>query len=116
MLLGIAMTLLNVVFNVVLIRGLGPIPASVRWAAMGTASRSALVAIYALLQAVRGGWVIRFRRGMDLAPDWTIIRSLFQFGLPTGIQGIAMNVGGVLLLALHRRRSSTAPRRRRRTR
>ena len=32
-------------------------------------------------------------------PDWTIIRSLFKFGLPTGIQGIAMNVGGVLMLA-----------------
>jgi Na+-driven multidrug efflux pump len=27
-----------------------------------------------------------------------IIKSLFKFGLPTGIQGIAMNVGGVLML------------------
>ena len=27
-----------------------------------------------------------------------IIRSLFRFGLPTGVQGIAMNVAGVLLL------------------
>ena len=35
---------------------------------------------------------------MALAPDWTIIRSLFRFGLPTGVQGIAMNIGGVLLL------------------
>ena len=33
------------------------------------------------------------------APDWRIIKSLFRFGLPTGIQGIAMNVGGVLMLA-----------------
>jgi Na+-driven multidrug efflux pump len=28
-----------------------------------------------------------------------VIRSLFRFGLPTGIQGIAMNVGGVVMLA-----------------
>jgi Na+-driven multidrug efflux pump len=35
---------------------------------------------------------------MDLSPDWTIIRSLFRFGLPTGVQGIAMNVGGVIML------------------
>jgi Na+-driven multidrug efflux pump len=35
---------------------------------------------------------------MDLRPDWQIIRSLFKFGLPSGIQGIAMNVAGVLLL------------------
>ena len=32
-------------------------------------------------------------------PDWGIIRSLFRFGLPTGIQGIAMNIGGVFMLA-----------------
>jgi Na+-driven multidrug efflux pump len=35
---------------------------------------------------------------MSLKPDFTIIRSLFRFGLPTGVQGIAMNVGGVLML------------------
>jgi Na+-driven multidrug efflux pump len=35
---------------------------------------------------------------MDRRPDWIIIRSLFKFGLPTGVQGIAMNVGGVFLL------------------
>jgi Na+-driven multidrug efflux pump len=35
---------------------------------------------------------------MDTRPDLSIIRSLFRFGLPTGVQGIAMNVGGVLLL------------------
>src|SRR5260370_37861334 len=35
---------------------------------------------------------------MELRPDWAIIRSLFRFGLPTGVQGIAMNIAGVLLL------------------
>jgi Na+-driven multidrug efflux pump len=42
--------------------------------------------------------VIHFERGMDRHPDFSIIRSLFKFGLPTGVQGIAMNVGGVLML------------------
>jgi len=37
-------------------------------------------------------------RPLNLAPDWTIIRSIFKFGLPTGMQGIAMNVAGVLML------------------
>jgi Na+-driven multidrug efflux pump len=36
---------------------------------------------------------------MSWRPDWTIIGQLFRFGLPTGIQGVAMNVGGVFLLA-----------------
>ena len=100
MVLGIAMTVLNVGFNVILIRGLGPIPAfGTRGAAMGTAAATGLVAIYSLIRLWGGGWVVRFPRGAGLAPDWTIIRSLFRFGLPTGIQGIAMNVGGVLMLS-----------------
>ena len=100
MMLGIAMTLLNIAFNLVLIRGLGPIPAfGTKGAAMGTATATGLVATYSLFKLWRGGWVVRFPRGGALAPDWTIIRSLFRFGLPTGIQGIAMNVGGVLMLS-----------------
>src|SRR5207342_1209544 len=54
---------------------------------------------YALIRLLRGGWVVSFPRGGHYGPDWRIIRSLFRFGLPTGIQGIAMNIGGVLLLA-----------------
>jgi putative MATE family efflux protein len=100
MVLGVVMTALNVVLNVVLIRGLGPIPAfGTVGSAMGTVIASGLVAVYALVKLRRGGWVVSFPRDGGLGPDWTIIRSLFRFGLPTGIQGIAMNVGGVLMLA-----------------
>jgi Na+-driven multidrug efflux pump len=35
---------------------------------------------------------------MSWAPDWTILRLLFRFGLPAGMQGVAMNVAGVMLL------------------
>jgi putative MATE family efflux protein len=100
MVLGITMTLLNIVFNVVLIRGLGPIPEfGTAGAAMGTCTASGLVALYALYRLLRGGWVVSFPRGEGYGPNWTIIRSLFRFGLPTGVQGIAMNVGGVLMLS-----------------
>jgi putative MATE family efflux protein len=100
MLLGIALTALNIVFNVVLIRGLGPIPAfHTAGAAMGTCLASGLLAVYAFVRLWRGGWVVSFPRRGGFAPDWPIIRSLFRFGLPTGIQGIAMNVGGVFMLA-----------------
>jgi putative MATE family efflux protein len=99
MVLGIALTVLNIVFNVILIRGLGPIPAfGTRGSAMGTVLASGLLAVYALWKLWRGGWVVSFPRGR-YRPDWSIIRSLFRFGLPTGIQGIAMNIGGVLMLA-----------------
>lgn len=98
MVLGIVMTVLNVIFNIVLIRGLGPIPAfGTAGSAMGTSIASGSVAIYALYKLWSGKWVVSFPRG-SYAPDWKVIRQLFKFGLPAGIQGIAMNVGGVLLL------------------
>jgi putative MATE family efflux protein len=100
MVLGVVMTLLNVAFNVVLIRGLGPVPAfGTVGAAWGTVLACGLVAAYSLWRLWHGGWVVSFPRGEGFAPDWAVIRALFRFGLPTGIQGIAMNVGGVLMLA-----------------
>ncbi len=100
MMLGIALTVLNLVLNVILIRGLGPIPAfGTAGSAMGTSIASGLLALYALVKLWRGGWVVSFPRHHGFAPDWGIIRSLFRFGLPSGIQGIAMNIGGVLMLA-----------------
>jgi putative MATE family efflux protein len=100
MVLGIAMTVLNLVLNVILIRGLGPIPAfGTAGSAMGTTIASSLVALYALQKLWRGGWVVSFPRGNGFGPDWSIIKSLFKFGLPAGIQGIAMNIGGVFMLA-----------------
>ena len=100
MMLGVTMTALNLVLNVLLIRGWGPIPAfGTKGAAMGTVIASGLVAIYSLVKLRSGRWVVAFPRKGPYGPDWTIIRSLFRFGLPTGIQGIAMNIGGVLLLS-----------------
>ena len=47
---------------------------------------------------ITGRVVVRFSRAMPMTPDWAIIRSLFRFGLPAGVQGVAMNIAGVLLL------------------
>ena len=100
MTLGIVVTVLNLVFNVILIRGLGPIPSfGTAGAAMGTVLATGLLSLYALVKLWNGGWVVSFPRGHGWGPDWSIIRALFRFGLPAGFQGIAMNVGGVLMLA-----------------
>jgi putative MATE family efflux protein len=100
MMLGITMTVLNLIFNIVLIRGLGPIPAfGTKGSAMGTCIASGLIAVFALWRLWSGAWVVSIPRGGGYGPNWSIIRSIFKFGLPTGIQGIAMNVGGVFLLA-----------------
>lgn len=97
--LGLTMTVLNVVLNLILIPGLGPIPAlGTMGSALGTVIAAGTVSLYALWHLFRGDCVIQFSRHMDWRWDWAIVRSLFRFGLPTGVQGIAMNVAGVLLL------------------
>jgi putative MATE family efflux protein len=97
--LGIVLTVLNVGFNVVFIRGLGPIPAfGTAGAAMGTVLAGAIVSALGVYLLFSGKQVVSWHRAMSWRPDFAIIRALFRFGLPTGIQGIAMNVGGVLLL------------------
>ncbi|HMG18672.1 MAG TPA: MATE family efflux transporter [Gemmatimonadales bacterium] len=100
MMLGIALTVLNLVLNLILIPGLGPVPRlGTVGAAIGTCLASGLLAAYAFWKLWHGGWVVSFPRGRGFGPDWDIIRALFRFGLPTGIQGIAMNIGGVLMLS-----------------
>jgi putative MATE family efflux protein len=97
--LGLAMTVLNICLNVLLIRGAGPIPAfGTKGAAMGTVIASITVSATAIWLILAGKLVIHFPRGGSWKPDWTIIRSLFKFGLPAGLQGVAMNIAGVLLL------------------
>jgi MATE family, multidrug efflux pump len=91
--LGVTMTVLTIVFNVLLIPRLGTLGA-----ALGTIASSTIVAVYGVRLLFVPGSVIHFHRGMDLRPDFGIIRSLFRFGLPTGVQGIAMNIAGLLLL------------------
>jgi putative MATE family efflux protein len=100
MIMGIALTVMNIGFNIVLIRGLGPIPAfGTAGAAMGTMMACGILGVYSLWKLWAGGWVVSFPRKHGFAPDWGIIKSLFKFGLPTGMQGIAMNIGGLLMLA-----------------
>lgn len=99
MILGVAMNVLNLVLNVILIPGLGPIPAfGTAGAAIGTCIASGLVGLYSLYKLYSGTWVIAFPKSV-YKPDWKIIRQLFKFGLPAGIQGIAMNAGGVIMYA-----------------
>jgi putative MATE family efflux protein len=97
--LGVWMTCLNIAFNVVLIPGYGPVPAlGTRGAAIGTISASLIVSSVALWMLLRGRLVVQFPSTMSKAPDWGIIKSLFAFGLPAGLQGVAMNIAGVMLL------------------
>ena len=95
---GLWITGLNIVFNLILIRGLGPIPAfGTRGAAMGTVLATGIASTVALWMLLTDRLVVGFPK-TSYGLDWGIIRSLFRFGLPAGVQGVAMNVAGLLLL------------------
>jgi putative MATE family efflux protein len=98
---GLALTALNIILNIVFIRGFGPIPAmGTKGAAIGTVIAGGILGLIALNRLFFSTrWVVHFGRGMSLKPDWPIIRELFRFGIPAGIQGVAMNIGGVIMLA-----------------
>lgn len=72
---GIIMTVLNLIFNVILIPGLGPIPRlGTAGAAMGTVMATGGVSIAVLILLRRGTWVVAFPKDARLRPDWSIIR------------------------------------------
>jgi putative MATE family efflux protein len=89
---------LNVALNMILIRGWGPIPGfGAQGAALGTAIASTVASAAGIWLMATGRVVVNFI-GVPRRPDWSIIRALFRFGLPAGVQGVAMNVAGVFLL------------------
>ncbi|PYP44455.1 MAG: hypothetical protein DMD42_07900 [Gemmatimonadetes bacterium] len=97
--LGVLLTALNIVCNVAFITGLGPLPRlGTAGAAVGTTVAGLVVSGIAGYLLFSGRLPVTWQRGMSWRPDWAIIRELFRFGLPTGVQGIAMNIAGVLLL------------------
>ena len=97
--LGVLLTVLNIACNVAFITGLGPFPRlGTAGAAVGTTVAGLVVSGIAGYLLFSGRLPVTWQRGMSWRPDWAIIRELFRFGLPTGFQGIAMNIAGVLLL------------------
>ncbi len=97
--LGVLATVLNVILSIVLITGIGGGPQlGARGAALATCIAPLVSVVIALLLILRGKTIIRLPKRLNLVPDFAVLRAVARIGLPTGVQGVLLNVGGVILL------------------
>ncbi|MFP4193274.1 MAG: MATE family efflux transporter, partial [Candidatus Hydrogenedentota bacterium] len=98
LMLGALTTSLNIGLSITLITGLGPFPA------MGAAG-AALATSLAPICSILIGLSLIYRRKMIIQPpprytlklDIALLKDTARIGLPTGIQAVMLNFGGVLL-------------------
>ncbi len=104
--LGILTTGLNILISIVLITGLGPFPAmGVLGAGLGTVLAPIFSCSAGLYMIYSRRMIIQPPAKFHLLPDIRLLRRMVQIGVPTGIQGVLLNIGGVMLIwyisALH---------------
>jgi putative MATE family efflux protein len=103
---------LDIIFNPMLIMGVGPLP---RWGISGSAASTLISQTVTL--AVMLGWlyrkgsllVIRPRDWRQLIPDLQILKTLVTKGAPMGVQMIVVSISAVTMMSfVNRYGSSTA--------
>lgn len=95
--------LLTMVFKIfvsfILITGVGPIPEmGAIGAAIGTCVGPLPSVIIALVLIGRHRVIIGFPKKKTLLPDMSVMRPVIRLGIPSGIQAVLLNIGGVMLL------------------
>ena len=96
--LGMLSTTINIIVSATLIIGIGPFPAlGVSGAAFGTALAPIASVGIALFLIYKRKVIIRPPRHYTLIPDLALVKSITRVGVPTGLQAILLNLGGLLL-------------------
>jgi putative MATE family efflux protein len=97
--LGILTTILNILISSVLITGFGPFPAlGTLGAAIGIVVAPLVSIGIAITLILRGKSILPRPERFTILPDFTVIKVVTKIGIPTGIQGVVLNIGGVFLL------------------
>lgn len=97
--LGILATTLNIVITTVFITGPGPVPQlGILAPALGTTLAPLVSILILFVLMARGAVIIPWPREFPLVPDFALLRVVARIGIPAGLQGVLLNVGGVLLL------------------
>ena len=97
--LGVLATFLNVGISAVLITGMGPFPAlGAVGAALGTVLSPLFTVAISVALILRRKMLILPPPEYRLVPDWATVKVIARIGIPTGIQGVLLNIGGTLVM------------------
>ena len=95
------LNILNVIFNYILMFGLGPIPAlGLQGAAIGTVLARGLGVVIGLIIIYGGKNVVKILPSSTFKPDWRLIGDIFSIGVPSGIQGVFRNGSRLLVIGI----------------
>lgn len=117
LMLGALATLLNIAISAVLIPGVRPfavplpgigwalpiplhIPAmGTSGAALGTVLAPFVSVVIAVTLILRRKTILQPPSRFTIVPDFGVLRVVARIGIPAGVQGVALNIGGVALLS-----------------
>ncbi|MBI4557200.1 MAG: MATE family efflux transporter [Candidatus Hydrogenedentes bacterium] len=99
--LGVLATFLNAIISTVLITGFGPAPKlGATGAALGTCLAPLVSVVIAITLIFKRKLLIDRPERLTLLPDLSVIRVVARIGIPTGLQAVLLNLGGVLLIRI----------------
>lgn len=97
--MGVLTAVSNVVISAQLITGIGVLPhMGVLGAAVGNVAAPTITVVVSLLLIYRGKTLIQWPSEYTLVPDWRLLKTIAQIGVPSGVQGVVLNLGGVMLM------------------
>ena len=95
-----SINLLNILFNYLLIFGIGPFPAmGVAGSAVGTVLARGLIVLAVFIIIYSGRNVIKILPG-TYWPNWRMFSDIFSIGVPSGVQGIFRNGSRLFVLGI----------------
>lgn len=97
--MGVFTAFINLLISAAFIIGVAGLPKlGALGAAVGNVAAPSVSVVIALVLIARGKTHIQMPKKFTLIPDFKLLGTIARIGVPSGIQGVVLNVGGVLLI------------------
>ena len=97
--MGVFTAIINLIISAAFITGFAFVPKmGALGAAVGNVVAPSISVVVALTLIARGRTHIQMPRKVTLIPDFMLLNAIAKIGIPSGIQGVVLNIGGVILI------------------